>query len=145
MTLPGTKYACTIHRNCFVIENKNQCSRGLISDGTVRRQKSIRLCFCYPDTRIRGYAKEAAKLFLFAAVLSCIRFVKFCQTGNFVARIPGYTLQNDHFPSVYLFFVFVARIALPRGRAICLFLTPVRTRGRQKLLFSYPKFAKIGE
>ena len=40
------------------------------------------------------------------------------------------------------FFVFVARIALPRGRAICLFLTPVQIRGRQKLLFSYPKFAK---
>ena len=26
--------------------------------------------------------------------------LKFCQTGDFVARIPGYTVQNDHFLSV---------------------------------------------
>ena len=52
----------------------------------------------YTDTR-----KKVRSYFLFAAVLLRIRFVKFCQIGVFLTRIPGYTLQNDHFLSVYSF------------------------------------------
>ena len=61
---------------------------------------------CVFVSPIRGYADTRKKLrsfFLFAIILSRIRFVEFCQTGVLVARIPGYTLQNDHFLSVYSF------------------------------------------
>ena len=56
---------------------------------------------------IRGYAdtqKMVRSFFLFAAVLSRICFVKFCQIRVFLAQIPGYTQENDHFLSVYSFF-----------------------------------------
>jgi hypothetical protein len=56
---------------------------------------------------IHGYAdtqKKVRSFILFAAVLSRIRFVKFCKIGVFLARIPGYTLENDHFLSAYSFF-----------------------------------------
>ncbi len=95
---------------------------------------------------IRGYADTVKKLrsfFLIAVVLSCIYFVKFCQTGDLLLREYPDThyKMTISYPCIR-FFVFVARIALPRGRAIRLFLTPVRIRGRQKSLFSYPNFAK---
>ena len=78
--------------------------------------------------RIHGYAKEAAKLFLFAVVLSRIRFVKFCQTGVFVVRIPGYTQENDHFLSVYSIRLFHSTNSPSTWNSYLLvcFLTPVR-------------------
>ena len=53
----------------------------------------------YADTQ-----KTVRSFFLFVAVLLRIRFVEFCKIGVFLARIPGYTLENDYFLSAYLFF-----------------------------------------
>ncbi len=41
---------------------------------------------------------------LVAAVLLRIRFVKICKIGVFLARISGYTKENEYFLSVYSFF-----------------------------------------
>jgi len=94
---------------------------------------------------IRGYADTRKKLrsfFLFAIILSRIRFVKFCQTGDFVARIPGYTLQNDHFLSVYSFIRIRSTNSPSTWKGYSFVFGMLRIRGRQKSLFSYPKFAK---
>jgi hypothetical protein len=59
--------------------------------------------FVSPIHRYTDTQKTVRRFFLFAAVLLHIRFVKFCKIGVLLARIPGYTQENDHFLSVYLF------------------------------------------
>ncbi len=65
---------------------------------------SLGCVFVSPIHRYADTQKTVGSFSLFAAVLSRVRFVTFCKIGVFLARIPRYTLEKDHFLSVYSFF-----------------------------------------
>ena len=100
------------------------------------------LWFCYSNTEIHKYTKDGAKVYFFAAVLLCIRFVK----NAFL--LCGYTDTHYKMTISYLCicFLFVAQINPPPGTSIRPFLGPVwihrcqkiawfLSESRQKMLF----------
>ena len=85
--------------------------------------------FFTPVRKYTNTQKNGAKVFFHR----CSFVYPFCKKNVFVARIHGYTLQNDHCLFVYLFFLFVAQINLLLGTSIRPCLGPVQIRRLQKI------------